>query len=216
MHVAPELLQIRANRRMPLPATKLGDVYAASCIIYECFYRQRLMSDEELRTNPRGSFEWMASKTAEFLTDLIVGQLVKRPPLVFPSHIPSVVAVVIQGGMVENVDERKTLKQLRFDVDYLLKIRLHTAGNIVDHMMKMMENYASDLERVVGERTEALEEARKRADALLGQVGKYRSIIPFRCFHRLSRRFSRLDCPSSRGSTRQPRFSSRTSSTSPC
>jgi hypothetical protein len=48
--------------------------------------------------------------------------------------------------------------------------RLTAKGSVVDEMIKKMENYANDLERIVSERTTQLEEAQKRADNILSQV----------------------------------------------
>ena len=45
-----------------------------------------------------------------------------------------------------------------------------SSGSVVDRVMKMMENYTANLERIVGERTAALEDTQRKADNLLLQV----------------------------------------------
>jgi len=47
---------------------------------------------------------------------------------------------------------------------------LNSGKNLMDHVMNMLEKYASNLEGIVAERTEQLNEERQRADNLLYQI----------------------------------------------
>ena len=82
---------------------------------------------------------------------------------------PMATAMCITSCVV-HVDERKSLKQLRSQVEYELRISLANSVSVIDRMMKLMDNYSADLERTVAERTQALEEAQKKTDNLLAQL----------------------------------------------
>ena len=62
LHVAPELLtsEVRRRDKIAFPATFLGDIYAAGCLMYEIASRQRLINKDDLVKQPS---EWHDSCT---------------------------------------------------------------------------------------------------------------------------------------------------------
>uniref|UniRef100_A0A914L8I0 guanylate cyclase n=2 Tax=Meloidogyne incognita TaxID=6306 RepID=A0A914L8I0_MELIC len=66
----------------------------------------------------------------------------------------------------ENAEIRPSIRRVRLNTESVLKCK----GSLVEQMMRVMEQYANNLEKVVRERTEMLEEANARADRLLNQL----------------------------------------------
>ena len=52
LHVAPELFTLRKMTKSPFPATALGDVHAAGCLIYQITHRLPLISKDEIVKHP--------------------------------------------------------------------------------------------------------------------------------------------------------------------
>jgi guanylate cyclase len=78
-----------------------------------------------------------------------------------------------------NIQQRPTIKYIRKVTDAVMRMQvLHrinqragfSSGSLVDQMIKMMEQYANNLEELVRERTRMLEEAQAKADALLHEL----------------------------------------------
>lgn len=65
---------------------------------------------------------------------------------------------------LEKSDDRPDLKAIRTK---LRPLRKGMRANIFDNMMAMMEKYANNLEALVDERTDQLQEEKKKTDALL-------------------------------------------------
>uniref|UniRef100_A0A915CVH5 guanylate cyclase n=1 Tax=Ditylenchus dipsaci TaxID=166011 RepID=A0A915CVH5_9BILA len=61
---------------------------------------------------------------------------------------------------------RPSIRRVRLNTENYLKVK----GSLVDQMIRMMEQYANNLEKLVQERTGMLEDANKRADKLLSQL----------------------------------------------
>ena len=177
MHVAPELLQERANNlSCAFKATPDGDIYALGCIINQILHQNLLVDgvtssetfDEESLFRLQFA-QRIFSYNPEFVLDLITG--VKRPIVVeWPSkeghrelHQMLRTMTSTSAVMRPQLDEVKRAVQSAYAHSFRGK-------SIVDHMMIMMERYAGELETLVQERTAALEEAQRRADRLLYQV----------------------------------------------
>ena len=124
LHVAPELFTMRKMVKSPFPATTLGDVYAVGCLIYQISYRLPLISKDEVVKHPSEPFLRVARSNinSEFSDDLLAGKNVKRPNLRFSDSTPMAVAMCVRSCMAE-ADERKNMKQLRSEVENVLKIK---------------------------------------------------------------------------------------------
>ncbi|XP_050310703.1 guanylate cyclase 32E [Anthonomus grandis grandis] len=158
LYRAPELLRLQESlltKDQPL-GTQKGDVYSFGMILYEI----------QVRQGPWG--EQGGLNPAEVLNRVVYCKDPKqpfRPPLDKLEN--TFVKECLKECWAEVPEDRPDFKSVR---GKLRPLRKGMKPNIFDNMMAMMEKYANNLEMLVDERTDQLQEEKKKTDALLYEM----------------------------------------------
>jgi guanylate cyclase len=94
------------------------------------------------------------------------GSKTYKPSIQDRSKVHPDVASLLLDCWSSNPEIRPSIRRVRLNTEKYLRVK----GSLVDQMMRMMEQYANNLEKIVAERTSMLEEANQRADKLLNQL----------------------------------------------
>ncbi|CAL9685669.1 unnamed protein product [Knipowitschia caucasica] len=147
---APEFLRNSTARRR---GSFCGDVYSFSIIVQEVISR-----------SPPFSMLDMPAKE-------IISKIREPPPLCRPTvcidEAPLDVIQVMKQAWAEEPEKRPNFE------DIFKQFKNITKGkktNIIDSMLRMLEQYSSNLEDLIRERTEELEVERQKTDKLLAQM----------------------------------------------
>uniref|UniRef100_A0A915MVM4 guanylate cyclase n=1 Tax=Meloidogyne javanica TaxID=6303 RepID=A0A915MVM4_MELJA len=162
LYCAPELLKNREqNRRRGMEQGWLkqsqarrqaGDIYSFGIVMYEILFRALPF--------PEGTD---LTELCEYVRD---GSKTFKPVIADRSQIHPDIIALLQDCWAANPEIRPSIRRVRLNTENYLKVK----GSLVDQMMRMMEQYANNLEKLVQERTGMLEDANKRADKLLNQL----------------------------------------------
>ncbi|KAH7718579.1 RGC/RGC protein kinase [Aphelenchoides avenae] len=162
LYCAPEMLKNReVNRRRGAEQAwvkqtqnrrQSSDIYAFGVVMYEILFRGLPFPEA---TN--------YGELCDFVKD---GSRVYKPSIQDKTQVHPDIASLLQDCWSENPEIRPSIRRVRLNTEQYLKVK----GSLVDQMMRMMEQYANNLEKLVKERTGMLEEANARADTLLSQL----------------------------------------------
>ncbi|XP_029526827.2 retinal guanylyl cyclase 2-like [Oncorhynchus nerka] len=148
--LAPELLR---NSKLMKRGTFQGDVYSFAIIMQEVIARC-------------APFCMLDMPPKEILSKLI-----SPPPLCRPTvsadEAPLEVIQVMKQAWSEEPDKRPTFEEIFKQFKSITKGK---KTNIIDSMLRMLEQYSTNLEDLIRERTEELEVERKKTDQLLAQM----------------------------------------------
>ncbi|XP_078389900.1 retinal guanylyl cyclase 1-like [Cetorhinus maximus] len=147
---APELLR---DSHLERKGTFRGDVYSFSIIMQELIVRAPPFSMLELPPND------------------IIKKVQKPPPLCRPSVsvelAPLECIQIMKQCWSEQPERRPNFNQI---FDQFKNINKGKKTNVIDSMLRMLEQYSSNLEDMINERTEELEIEKQKTDQLLTQM----------------------------------------------
>uniref|UniRef100_A0A672ZER2 Guanylate cyclase n=1 Tax=Sphaeramia orbicularis TaxID=375764 RepID=A0A672ZER2_9TELE len=151
--MAPELLRSDCP---PLCGTQKGDVYSFGIILQELALLRGVFHLEPQSLTPK-----------EIIQMVIQGGVPPlRPSLCFHSHSEEL-GVLMQRCWSEEPNDRPDFSTVKI---LLRKQHRGYGSNILDNLLSRMEQYANNLEELVEERTQAYNEEKRKAEALLYQI----------------------------------------------
>ncbi|KAJ1358317.1 Receptor-type guanylate cyclase gcy-23 [Parelaphostrongylus tenuis] len=134
----------------------MGDIYSFGMVMYEILFRALPFSH--------------STNIDELVEHISTGERVCRPSIQDKTEIHPDLTALLLDCWNENPEIRPSIRRVRLNTECYLKVK----GSLVDQMMRMMEQYANNLEKLVQERTGMLEDANARADKLLSQLLPHR------------------------------------------
>ncbi|CAI5455329.1 unnamed protein product [Caenorhabditis angaria] len=154
---APEIVR-RYGVQNDLPNMEIAraDIYSFAIILYEIYGRQGPYGDDFLDSD-------------EIIEQIKFpeGGAVTRPDIHLITKSPYPVSQVVEKCWNESPSQRPTIKKVR---DLLKPLSKGLKGNIADNIMSLLDRYRNNLEDVIKERTEQLEDEKKRNENLLLQL----------------------------------------------
>ncbi|XP_055350346.1 atrial natriuretic peptide receptor 1-like [Paramacrobiotus metropolitanus] len=155
---APEFLR----QPMPVKGSPKADVYSFGILLQQIILR---CSPFDVPTETRAMTSYQSAKDLV----LLVKQGTQPPfrPKVPASACSSELYNLMERCWEEYPIERPTFAKIK---DGLKKVIGNSGDNIIDHLLKRMEQYASDLEQQVEEKTAQFMEEKRRSEELLGQL----------------------------------------------
>ncbi|KAM4549856.1 atrial natriuretic peptide receptor 1 [Fundulus diaphanus] len=150
---APELLREECP---PACGTQKGDVYSFGVILQEVALLKGVFYLDPHSLSPK-----------EIIQAVVQGGVPPlRPSLCFHSHSEEL-GVLMQRCWSEEPSERPDFNTIKI---LLRKQHRGYGSNILDNLLSRMEQYANNLEELVEERTQAYNEEKRKAEALLYQI----------------------------------------------
>nr|XP_022906525.1 atrial natriuretic peptide receptor 2-like [Onthophagus taurus] len=152
--VAPELLPLTVVPGSP--ATQKGDVYSFAIILEEII----------LRGGPyQAARQFLDSQ--EIIARVAAKESPPFRPAVGRTDCPEDLLDLMGRCWSDYPDERPTFEIIRGIVRYIMK---GFCENLMDDLLRRMEQYANNLEALVDEKTEQLSQEKRRSEELLYQV----------------------------------------------
>ncbi|CAB3400613.1 unnamed protein product [Caenorhabditis bovis] len=133
-----------------------ADIYSFAIVLYEIFGRQGPYGDDLLDSD-------------EIIEQIKFpeGGAITRPDIHLITKAPHPVCQVVEKCWNEDSFTRPTIKKVR---EMLKPLSCGMKGNIADNIMQLLDRYRNNLEDVIKERTEQLEDEKKRNENLLLQL----------------------------------------------
>uniref|UniRef100_A0A0R3RFQ9 Guanylate cyclase n=1 Tax=Elaeophora elaphi TaxID=1147741 RepID=A0A0R3RFQ9_9BILA len=162
LYCAPEVLKNREMNRRTVKdhdwknqskiLRQAGDIYSFGMVMYEILFRS-LPYPENTDIN-------------ELVDRISDGSRTFPPRIIHPRDVHPDLCALLEDCWSENLEVRPTIRRVQLNTKMVLKVK----GSLVDQMVSVMEQYATNLEKLVADRTAMLEEANVRADKLLSQL----------------------------------------------
>ncbi|GJQ80786.1 hypothetical protein Trydic_g9377 [Trypoxylus dichotomus] len=152
--VAPELLPLTIIPGSP--ATQKGDVYSFAIILEEIILRGGPFQAARQFLDPQ-----------EIISRVAAREIPPFRPTVGRTDCPEDLLGLMERCWSDNPEERPTFESIRGTVRYIMK---GYCENLMDDLLRRMEQYANNLEALVEEKTEQLSQEKRRSEELLYQV----------------------------------------------